>query len=377
MAADLWRRYFLPSVTFMSVVVGGGYATGRELVEFFFPAGPAGGLLGMAVTAIVWSVVFALSLELARATRCFDYRSFFRALLGRAWVLFEIVYLLLLLLVLAVLGAACGEIAEDLLSAPAWTGTAFFIALLALFSWLGTAAIETFFSMWGLVLYVAYVVFIAIYASLFGDRIDSVLSPAGIEGWGWLGGGLAYAGYNIAVVPALLSCARHHGNRRETLIAGALAGPVAMLPGALLFFALLARYPEIAAAPVPIQLLLRDLSLSWLTIGMQVAIFGTLVQTGVGVLHGLNERLLGAYRPADAATSRRLRLLVSAGVSLLAIVLATRIGLIDLIAKGYGGLAWVILGIYAVPLLTVGAWRLFGPRREPREAEPGLGVTRA
>jgi uncharacterized membrane protein YkvI len=47
-------------------------------------------------------------------------------------------------------------------------------------------------------------------------------------------------------------------------------------------------------------------------------------------------------------------------------LLATRVGLIDLIAKGYGFLAWVIIAIYAMPLLTVGAWRIFagaGKRR--------------
>src|SRR5687767_7259125 len=123
---QIWQRYFLPPVTFMSVVIGGGYATGRELVEFFMSAGPVGGLLGMLVTALIWSVVFGLSLQLARVTQSFEYRSFFKQLLGRGWVLFELAYLALLILVLAVLGAACGEILADLLGAPVWLGTSAF-----------------------------------------------------------------------------------------------------------------------------------------------------------------------------------------------------------------------------------------------------------
>ena len=38
--SDFFRRYLLPGFVFEAAVIGGGYATGRELVEFFLPAGP-------------------------------------------------------------------------------------------------------------------------------------------------------------------------------------------------------------------------------------------------------------------------------------------------------------------------------------------------
>jgi uncharacterized membrane protein YkvI len=370
MKSDTWQRYFLPAFTFMSVVIGGGYATGRELVEFFMPAGPIGGLLGMAVTAVVWGALFALSLELARMTRSFDYRSFFRQLLGRGWVLFEVAFIALLLLVLAVLGAASGEIIGNLLHAPTWIGVCAFLVVIAVLAWLGASAIEAFLSAWGVVLLCAYVVFTIVCLTAFGERIEATFAAADGPGPGWLAGGLTYAGYNVAIAPALLFCARHQQRRRESLISGALAGPVAMLPGIFFYIAMLARYPEIAAAPVPLQVLLQALDAPWLAIGMQIAIFGTLAQTGIGVLHGLNERMLGARARAGTAEARRLRLALSVGVSLLAIVLATRIGLIDLIAKGYGYTGWIILAIYAVPLLTVGVWRIFFRASVPARTEP-------
>src|SRR5204862_3242724 len=79
---DFFKRYLTPGLAFVAAVIGGGYATGRELVEFFLPAGAAGGLLGMVVTMLVWSLVLAASFELARRARAFDYRSFFKLLLG-------------------------------------------------------------------------------------------------------------------------------------------------------------------------------------------------------------------------------------------------------------------------------------------------------
>ena len=41
------------------------------------------------------------------------------------------------------------------------------------------------------------------------------------------------------------------------------------------------------------------------------------------------------------------------------IVLAARFGLVTLIALGYRGLAFVFLGIFVSPVMTVGMWQLF------------------
>jgi len=372
--ASVWQRYLLPAFTFMAVVIGGGYATGRELVEFFMPAGPVGGLLGMAVTALVWSVIFALSLELARVTRSYDYRTFFQQLLGRGWVLYEVVFLALLLIVLAVIGAASGEIAADVFGAPPWAGTAVFLILIASLAWLGTRAIEVFLSSWGLLLVFAYVGFMAVCLANFGNDIEAAFREAGGPGAGWLRGGINYAGYNIMVMPALLFCARHQRRRRETLVAGALTGPVAIFPAVVFFVAMQAAYPDILGAAIPLQMLLHALEVPWLTVAMQLAIFGTLVQTGIGVLHGFNERLLGLRADSGATSVRRFRLIVSVALALVAMLLATRIGLIDLIAKGYGYLAWVVIAVYAVPLVTVGAWRIFVRAATTSEKAEGSAI---
>ena len=59
----------------------------------------------------------------ARRLRERDYRSFFRALLGRAWPVFEIAYVVFVVLILAVFGAAAGAIASATFGAPPIVGT--------------------------------------------------------------------------------------------------------------------------------------------------------------------------------------------------------------------------------------------------------------
>src|SRR4051794_3275689 len=105
-----FQRFLLPGFAFKAVVIGGGYATGRELAEFFLPSGPWGGLAAMLLAMLLWSVICAVTFALARAMGTFDYRSFFEKLLGRGWILFEIAYVLFVTLILAVFGAAAGEI---------------------------------------------------------------------------------------------------------------------------------------------------------------------------------------------------------------------------------------------------------------------------
>ena len=75
--------YLLPGLAFKSVIVGGGYGTGREITEFFLSHGAFGGLVGMLVTALVWGLVLAVAFELARLTRSYNYKSLFQTLLGR------------------------------------------------------------------------------------------------------------------------------------------------------------------------------------------------------------------------------------------------------------------------------------------------------
>ena len=43
-----FQRFLLPGLAFKAVVIGGGYATGRELAEFFMPSGPWGGMAAIA-----------------------------------------------------------------------------------------------------------------------------------------------------------------------------------------------------------------------------------------------------------------------------------------------------------------------------------------
>ena len=53
------------------------------------------------------------------------------------------------------------------------------------------------------------------------------------------------------------------------------------------------------------------------------------------------------------------RVMVATVLLISSIYLATTIGLIDMIGKGYGTLTYLILAVYILPLLTVGILQIY------------------
>ena len=73
--SKFYRKYLLPGFVFQSVVIAGGYGTGRELIEYFLSHGPLGGIYGMVVTVLVWGLVLAVTYDFVRVFKTYDYRS--------------------------------------------------------------------------------------------------------------------------------------------------------------------------------------------------------------------------------------------------------------------------------------------------------------
>lgn len=359
-----FQRIWMPGFVLQSVVIGGGYATGRELIEFFLKSGPVGGLLGLLVATAMFSIVAALCFELARLTGSYDYRSFFQKLLGPGWFVYELAYFVLGLLVLAVVGSAAGEIAATNLGVSSSAATLIFMILIGVLVFWGTTLIERALAGWSFVLTATFIVLAASYLWQFGDELRANLSGDDRTS-NWLGNGVRYAGYNLVAVPVILFCARHMTSRRDAFTAGVLAGPIAMLPGCLLYLAMVAAYPAVLDASVPSEFLMQRLDLPWLQIIFYIVVFGTLVETGTAFIHAANERIAEGYRARGQTMHPWLRLLIAMVALVFAVVLAGKIGLIDLIAKGYGTLTWVFIFIFVIPVCTLGAWKIWRWKGNP------------
>lgn len=360
-----YRRYLLPGIVFQSVIIGGGYATGREIVEFGGKYG-AYGLFAIAVMFVGFSLFSWLTFEVARVFRAFDYHSWIRELIFWLWPVFDVLFVAMAVLVLGVLSAATGSIAQEVLGLPFWAGAGLVLILVVVLNFYGKRVITRFKTVGTAALYSAFLLFGLYVISARSGQIGTALFQADTSYFNQLGigtvlwAGVLYVGYNLATLPTTLFVLDAQTSRRETLGAGIVAGALVMIPFSLTWLCLLGFYPDpqVIDAPVP---WIRMLSLSapgWVLLLYGLVIVWTLVETCTGFIHaildridaGLNELRGNGLKPLQSGA-------VAAGVLILAGILS-RFGIIDLIAKGYTAMAYGFLLLMALPLVTVGLYRI-------------------
>jgi uncharacterized membrane protein YkvI len=352
-----FQRFLLPAFAYKAVVIGGGYATGRELAEFFLPSGPWGGVAAMLLATLIWSGVCVATFLFARASGARDYQSFVRALLGPGWIAFEAAYVLFVVLILAVFGAAAGAIAASL-GLPSIAGTLALMGSIALVVAYGNTSVERLFTYVSILLYTVYALFLLLALTHLGGLIVAGFSRH-VPMSGWVTGGITYASYNIVGAVVILPVLRHLTSNRDAVIAGLIAGPLAMLPALLFFCCMIAYYPQIGAVTLPSDFLLQRLDLPLFRLLFQLMIFAALLESGTGAVHAINERIGHAWqRRGGRQLGRRARLLIALTILTGCMFLAARFGLVALIANGYRALAGIFLLVYVLPVLTIGIFRL-------------------
>jgi uncharacterized membrane protein YkvI len=241
-------------------------------------------------------------------------------------------------------------------------GTLLAVSITVLLVFWGSALIERVFSLWSFLLYGFYLLMIVL---VLRTESAEIIRNAAVwdPGAQWLLGGVRYAGYNLAGLSVMLFVVRHIQTRRQAVTAGFLAGAIAMLPGMMIYTALLAYYPSIVDESIPANFVLGQLDWPAFQLLFQIILFGTFIETGTGTIHGFNERLAGAWRERGREMTRWQRLSVGAAVLVTAVWLADRFGLIALIADGYGLITWGFWLFLLLPVL------FFGIRALVRDSE--------
>jgi uncharacterized membrane protein YkvI len=369
-------RLILPAVILQSVLIGGGYATGRETVAYGARYG-ARGWMAVLMIFVGFTVISFLTFEVARRYRTYEYKAFMRQLVGRGWPAFDVAYVVMAVVVIAVVASAASNILEETLGLPGAAGTAIVVLAVALLLYFGAEVIEAFKSVGTVLLYIAYLLFGilvlghrwgSVYAVLSGGAGASaaagagggpvaavVASSAGASTLAVLATGVVYVGYNLAVYPSVLFTLHRQTERREAALSALLSGVLMTLPFALTWLCLLAFYPspDVFDAPVPWLRMLQTVGGSMLFALFGVVMGWTLLETSVGMIHALVDRI-------DADLERGLGRvgsgLLGAAILLLAALLS-RVGIIALVARGYTWMGYTFIAVFALPLLTVGVWK--------------------
>ena len=347
-------QIILPGIILQSVLVGGGFATGREIVEYGAKFGSLGWVSGVFIF-LGFTLMSILSFEACRTWGTFDYKSLLKKLIGKAWFTYEIIYIPLALLTIAVMASAAGEILHETLHIEVWIGVTAIILIVAILNFQSDDVIAQMKTIGTILLISAYSYFgITVWMDR-SDQVMDVLSsgnhPEGLSLLSVAWTGILYVGYNLGVYPASFFVVRGLRSKRDSILAGIFSGVLMSIPWFLTYIAIMGYYPDpnILQAPVPWLRMLEPYSIYYVG-AFGIVVGWTLVETATGVIHAFLGRLENDLEERNKKLKKHHRLLIAFGALLIAMAMS-RVGIINLIAKGYLAMAYAMILVFAVPLL--------------------------
>ncbi|MGN1032835.1 MAG: hypothetical protein ACI4PU_05180 [Intestinibacter sp.] len=358
--------YLIPGILLQSVLIGGGYATGREIISYGANYGAKGWIAGIA-TLIGFAVMAMLTFEFARVTKSYNYKDLMRNLLGKFGILYDIIYIPLAIIILAVMASATGEIVNQTMGLNYWVGVVVVVVIVGILNFYGTSLIEKFETYGTIALYAAYIIFGILAIKGAGSHISEVFAtgdtsfvegPANTFNIVWLG--IVYVAYNILVYPASFESLQRQTTRKQTLISGLIAGVLMTVPWFISYVAFMGFYPdpEVLGATVPWLVVLNKVGGTATIVIFGVVMGWTLIETSTGIIHAFVARVNSSLvdfgkNPLKPAQNAMLTVVVLA-----AAVVLSKFGIIDLIAKGYNTMSYGLMVVYILPMLTVGLYKI-------------------
>ncbi|WP_208764173.1 hypothetical protein [Shewanella aestuarii] len=168
--------------------------------------------------------------------------------------------------------------------------------------------------------------------------------------------------YNLAIAPGLLFATREIETRQQAFISAAIAAVAIMIPALLFHISFAVGYPEVLDKPLPNYWMIEQYAPEWLLVLFIIALFGTLIETGVGLVQSLIERIPATND--DANQKPLLRGVIAFSTVSLAALLGT-LGIVDLIGKGYTLMSYGFALVYVIPVCTIGAYKIFRNKHKP------------
>lgn len=282
------------ALAFVGVVVGAGFASGQETLQFFSSFG-YWGLLGGVISGICFTVLAMAVGELSQVSVSTSFKEGVYLICGRhLGVVVDMMITFFMFAIAVVMFAGGGSLLEQQWGIPAKYGS---IAVMLVTVLIVFMRVDKVLAIIGSItpLLVLMVIFLSASAWMSRDlplsQLDQIAqtSPQGARHW--LIAALLYVSYNMVVgAPFLMIAGGQATSRRNALLGGALGGALLGLLIILISAGVFARVDTIGSAALPMLMLASEHS-PWLGTIMAVVIFAMILTTAVGVLYSFSARI--------------------------------------------------------------------------------------
>jgi uncharacterized membrane protein YkvI len=285
------KTRFLLITGYLGAVIGAGFASGQEILQFFVSYGYSG-LKGIVLAWILFVLCGALLLYFAHEQNTSQYQQILGLLLGqKAGRIIDVLLAAFLFTGISTMLSASGALAHEHLFLPRSLGVLLSYALILLILFSGQKGL--FVSFYFLVP-VKILLLLIITGLLFFTGSDTpfvnmaTYLPSKPDRWLWAG--LLYAAYNFALAMVVLTEYQSVSNRRDGVIGAAWGGIILGLLVSLSYFALLHFIPAVFHYQVPMLYVAGNLSAGAKYIYTAVLSIGILT-TAIANAYGVSQRL--------------------------------------------------------------------------------------
>ncbi|MGR7948571.1 YkvI family membrane protein [Alcaligenes sp. RM2] len=282
------------AMAFVGVVVGAGFASGQEILQFFSSFG-YWGLLGGVVSGLCFTILGMAVGELSQVSVSHSFKEGLYLICGpRLGVVVDIMITFFMYAIAVVMFAGGGSLMEQQWGVPAQYGSIAVMLITVLIVFLRVDRVMAFIGSITPIL-VLMMIFLCIYSwntrDLPLEELD-VIAQTKPQGAGhWLVGSLLYVSYNMVVgAPFLMIAGAQATSRRNALLGGLVGGLLLGFLIVLISAGVFGRIDTIGSAALPMLMLATEQSKLLGTI-MSVVIFAMILTTSVGVLYSFSARI--------------------------------------------------------------------------------------
>lgn len=385
-----WGVAFTVASVWFGTHVGGGFASGNQVVGYFSKYGPITAMLFPLLAMGILAYVMHITLKFARLNGFTNYKDTYEALYPhpKMEILFEIFYIIIILAAVAAAVAGAGEVVANFMGLQ-YVGTVRLlcnlavVALLILLSIFGVklvAAASTVLSI-GIMITTALIVVLGVIAANDGTLV-ALLEQYKVQvapydnniGMAIWRGIIIYAAFQCVSIPAMIAASGEmttKGTSRACFLGWLMNGIALGASGYMLakWYPLLAALKAAGvegfknALGIPNQTVIKLAGLDMLGFAFSVLLFCAFVSTCVTLIFTMVQRFQGKLSPS-AIKSEKLRSIIVAAIVIAICFSISLLGLTTITTKLYG-----YDGYYAILVILLPTFIWGIPKVRKLEAE--------
>lgn len=352
-----WFAAFTVASVWFGTHVGGGFATGNQVLNYFVQYGWTAAIYPLIAMGVLAYIMYTIA-RFARLRGLTNYKDTFTELwqpYPKMELTFEAFYIIVILAAVAAAVSGAANLVVEFTGLSYVPSCLIVIACLVVLSVFGIRviiAVSTFLS--AAILIIVAVMVTAGLSTHMPELTTNISGELKEPLTAFIRGTAVYAGFQCVCMPSFIAASTTVSNNRGLKRASILGGLMNGLALAASSLALIAWYPEIVAAgktTLPNLFMCESIGWQWLVLIYSGLLFCAFISTSVTLVYSMIDRFEGKLPETVAPVGRKI---IVGAITIGLCFAVSLLGLDVIISKVYGMCGYISIVVILLPILVIG-----------------------